>query len=544
MPSRLLKRTPQETGSRDHYSSRRPSTASFTVVTSWPRLQGLRMSESLSTSPRYTSTHPQGDAPFNLDYDLELLSHLDDPEAWKVLRDEGFSTRLIRDDDVREVYRFAEKHLHDEGQPPSSEVLIDQFDWLELDEPVTAIGDLIHRFRVQYMNNEGRDGLKAIGKQYEKDPMQVIPKMREYLRTYDDRVSPNGTINAADIPLERLRWGWDNWMPVGYLALVTGVSSIGKSIFACWLISALTRGRLDGEFKGEPTKVLLVANEDGLADMWGPRLTAAGADLECVEYLKYPDEWNIRDGMALIDREVERHDAKLVYIDCTLEHLPAAKGGESTYNPSFVRSSLKPLKAMCKDRKVAGVVSLHPPKAKGSSFSDWVAGSAAWVQSTRTGLLFGEHPEDHALLPQERRRVITSPAESRNVGEDVGSLEFEIKTKPLEIEGQTTSQPYITEPVTCGVTFDELMKPPYDDEPRQSKDAEIKALIDAGLEDGKWHPAMNELLESGGYNPSTIKTAAKGYVEKRKGKTCWWWAEKGTSPDSFQEVEVPDTLPN
>src|ERR1035441_5924558 len=238
----------------------------------------------------------------NLDLDLELLSHLPNPDTWTVFDAEGFKRNLILDDAVADIYVWAEDHRREHGTPATAAVLADEFD-LEFSEPETAIGDLITRLRQRYMKSQGRAALKGIGQQYNEDPSQVPALLLKTGRELTEVTTPRGTICAADVPLERLRWAWDNWMPVGYLALVTGVSSLGKSIFACWLISELTRGHLDGEFRGKPTKVLLVANEDGLGDMWGPRLTAAGADLQYVEYLRYPDDWAIRDGMALIDRE-------------------------------------------------------------------------------------------------------------------------------------------------------------------------------------------------------------------------------------------------
>ena len=59
----------------------------------------------------------------------------------------------------------------------------------------------------------------------------------------------------------------------------------------------------------------------------------------------------------------------------------------------------------------------------------------------------------------------------------------------------------------------------------------------------EWHPALSDDLHSKGYAGSTIKKAAKDYCERKKDKTCWWWAQKGTPASTFREVEVPDSIP-
>lgn len=493
------------------------------------------MSKSVSLTP----------STYALDLDEDFLSHLPRPAAWMVIKGEGIKSDLILDEEVRKIFEWQDDHFRQHGKPATASVLAEEFD-IELAEPLTAIGDLLDRLRERFIKNQGRERLKAIGETYKHDPSQV-PQMLvsegRYLSSLLTSHWRSGSVSAADVPLERLRWLWEPWVPLGYLGLVTGASSIGKSLFASWLIGCLSHGGLEGEFQGEPIKTLLVANEDGLADMWGPRLTAAGTDLTKVFHLRYPSDWNIRDGIDLLQTEIARHEAKLVYIDSTLEHLPQTKGSESGYSASFIRSALGPLRSICQENKIAGVISLHPPKGHGSSFASWVAGSAAFVQTTRTGLLFAEHPEDSGLAPQERRRVITSPAESRNVGKDAGSLEFEIRTKTIEIDGYPTQQPYITTPVSSDVTFEDLMYPAEGGESKQTKDAEIKEVVDAYLEDGKWRPALTEDLNTE-YALSTIKRATNGYVETKKGASCWWWAKKGTPHGSFrEEVEAPDSIP-
>lgn len=109
---------------------------------------------------------------YNLDLDEELLAHLPDPEAWLVLREEGFKETLIKDKEVKEIYLWAQTHLRDHSKPATASVLSDEFD-LEFEDPQTAIGDLIDRLRQRYMKESGREALKEIGEKYNEDPLQI-----------------------------------------------------------------------------------------------------------------------------------------------------------------------------------------------------------------------------------------------------------------------------------------------------------------------------------------------------------------------------------
>lgn len=110
-----------------------------------------------------------------VDPDIELLSHLPDPEAWIVLRGEKFRDELIEDDAVRTIYQWADQHYREHKEVATASVLDDEFE-IEFTEPETAIGDLIERMRKRYMKNRGRKALRDIGERFKEDPTSV-PKL-------------------------------------------------------------------------------------------------------------------------------------------------------------------------------------------------------------------------------------------------------------------------------------------------------------------------------------------------------------------------------
>ena len=98
--------------------------------------------------------------------------------------------------------------------------------------------------------------------------------------------SPPGRIvhvtRASDIRPQPVLWLWVNRLAIGTLNLIGGREGIGKSIFACWLAAAITRGRLPGVHEELPRAVIIAATEDSWAHTIVPRLIAHGADLTLV----------------------------------------------------------------------------------------------------------------------------------------------------------------------------------------------------------------------------------------------------------------------
>src|SRR5262249_21150306 len=77
-------------------------------------------------------------------------------------------------------------------------------------------------------------------------------------------------------------WLWENRIPRGMLGLIAGREGVGKSLTLAWLIAQITRGRLAGDERGTPRKVIICATEDSFAHTIVPRMIAADADLAMV----------------------------------------------------------------------------------------------------------------------------------------------------------------------------------------------------------------------------------------------------------------------
>src|SRR5438094_125727 len=77
-------------------------------------------------------------------------------------------------------------------------------------------------------------------------------------------------------------WLWENRIPRGMLGLLAGREGYGKSLVVAKLAADITRGKLAGDERGKPRRVIVCATEDSFAHTIVPRLYAVDANLALV----------------------------------------------------------------------------------------------------------------------------------------------------------------------------------------------------------------------------------------------------------------------
>lgn len=353
---------------------------------------------------------------------------------------------------------------------------------------------------------------------------------------------------ASSVRTRRVEWAWPGRWPIGYLTIQTGEEKIGKSVLFAKCAADLTHGRLDGAFR-KPTPVLIVAVEDALDNMWVPRLTVAGADLDLVAFLKIPDTWNVKDGIGLIEQGLDESKAQLLFVDAVMEHLPEARGGENANSVTFVRNCLRPLARMSAERDVASVISTHPPKRRATTFGDYYAASAAFTQVSRSCLVFAYHPDDQELPEEQQRRVLLRPRSS--FGRAPGTLSFRLTAESLVLDdGKEDEIVVATDLEQCSVTIRDLLRADRTGQPdadgrEQGKQAQLEQIIAEYLADGEWHPSLEKTLKASGWKHGTIQAARSKIARADKeGGTMnggWLWRLKdGPSLHSTDSSTLPD----
>jgi hypothetical protein len=344
------------------------------------------------------------------------------------------------------------------------------------------------------------------------------------------------TISAAAVQSHVIEWLWLGRLAFGYITVTTGFEKVGKSVFWVWAIAQLTNGKLTDD--GEPIDVLIVAREDGIEDMWKPRLALAGADMKRCYFLRFEElgaDWNLRDGNALTRVAIKETNARLVLIDAVLEHMPEPRGGESVNSPVFVRRVLTPLRELLREMKLACVISLHPSKGANPAgeFRDMVQTSQAWMAVSRLGLLVTWHPADMELEQESRRRVVLRGPS--NIGRDPGALEFSITGRMhTHDDGKTQERELADDVKPSAITYRDLatITAPSDDD---SKVARAMAIMRVLLSDGEWHPskdvyAVLNAAELGGRSTVSAAKRAAGIETRKVGfkDGIWQWRAKST----------------
>src|SRR4051812_47902231 len=63
-------------------------------------------------------------------------------------------------------------------------------------------------------------------------------------------------VRGSDTVAQKVDWLWtengQGRLPLGTLSVVAGDGNLGKSPFTLWLAAQITRGKLEGDLKGQP----------------------------------------------------------------------------------------------------------------------------------------------------------------------------------------------------------------------------------------------------------------------------------------------------
>lgn len=212
---------------------------------------------------------------------------------------------------------------------------------------------------------------------------------------------------ASSIVMKPVRWIWQDRIAEGTLALLAGREGIGKSSLAYTLVSEITRGKLDGQFKGKPRSVIVVATEDSWEFTIVPRLKAADADLDLVLQVEPadPDEYGISlprdiEELSFIAKE---YNTSLILLDPLMSRL----GTLDTHKDSDVRQALEPLVKMAGASNAAVLGLIHVNKSGASDPLNTLMGSRAFSAVARAVLYAAENPEnrDEKVLMQAKNNL-------------------------------------------------------------------------------------------------------------------------------------------
>lgn len=214
----------------------------------------------------------------------------------------------------------------------------------------------------------------------------------------------------SDVEPQEVKWLWHPYIPLGKLTLLEGDPGLGKTFISLTLAAAITRGwpllsqtgAPGDEF--EPSNVLYMTAEDGLADTLRPRLDAADADVNRVYTL---DGWELINekeetvtgavslgDVAVLEQALEKVKPKLVIVDPLQAYLGA---GVDMHRANEVRPVLSALGNLAEKHECAVICIRHLSKAMSPKAIYSGMGSIDFAAASRSILSVGEYEGERLL---------------------------------------------------------------------------------------------------------------------------------------------------
>jgi energy-coupling factor transporter ATP-binding protein EcfA2 len=231
----------------------------------------------------------------------------------------------------------------------------------------------------------------------------------------------------------RLEWVWEDMIPEQTLTLLAGTAGIGKSTILAWITGALTRGELEGAFKGKPIAVGFVAAEDDLKRTLIPRLDAARANRELVTsislLIERPNEEykglpTIANDLSALEAQIIENGIRVLIVDPVV----SVMDGDSV-KLSDVRRNLDRLSALGERTGCTIIAVTHFNKGSGNA-SEKITGSSAFRDTARSVLLL-------AVDEDSDQRILT--VDKSNYSPVKKSLAFSVRSVIVPVEDGETS---------------------------------------------------------------------------------------------------------
>lgn len=342
-------------------------------------------------------------------------------------------------------------------------------------------------------------------------------------------------IRVSDVVERPIEWLWPNRIPLGKITLFQGDPSVGKSTVTLDIAARITKGATwpDGHGTAPQGCVILVSAEDGIADTIRPRLTAAGAGLDCVHVLEgfATKEKGGVDPVSL-DTHVnqlhalllERPDVRLVIIDPISAYL----GGVDSHVNADVRKILGPLSKLAEARAVSFIIVTHMNKSAGTKAMYRGTGSLAFVAAARAAWAFSKDSGDPT------RRLMTLV--KNNLAREATGLAYTIVGDPPHVQWDPT-------PITT--TADEALgsESGSSDDRYEKEDAAdfLRELLAAGPKPAK---EVFAAAKQAGHSEATIKRAKRsaGVQTVQVGfHGGWMWSLKQSTGDQSLTEAHPES---
>jgi hypothetical protein len=233
----------------------------------------------------------------------------------------------------------------------------------------------------------------------------------------------------SKIKLRRVQFAIEGLVPISLLTLIAGTVDLGKSTLLDDWTARWTRGQLPGAFAGIPVNVLVASTEDDPETVIGPRLLAAGADLDRVFWARVPaDERDLilPDDLPALEPLIKKREIRALRLDPVLGYLP---NRVDVWKESDVRRALRPLQRIVRAHGMAFLGVMHFSKAQVDEVLMRIAHSGAFVQVARSVLVV---VRDFRPGADSTARLLVHP--KCNVGPKQTTTVFRLENRTVDDE--------------------------------------------------------------------------------------------------------------
>lgn len=337
---------------------------------------------------------------------------------------------------------------------------------------------------------------------------------------------------ASEIRARKVHFLATDLIPLGTLTVLSGNSGIGKTTIALRYLAQLTRGELDGFYKGKPQSVLILSPEDDESSVTRPRLEAAGADLDRVHfmsatrrtptgsidsYVQFPGD------VPMLVQAVKETGAAAVMIDPISSLVAGNLDKREDVRASFDRLAAE----VAKEHQLAIILIAHNRKG-GGQVRHMVSGSTAITDAARSVLAVAKDEENERIVLAVDKSSY-SRAEGTNLAYQLTSVDI-----PLG-NGQTTTVARADFLGESDVTVAELhARSSGEEQAEDDRNAAQAFLIDYLSQQPGGEAKAGEVIKAGrasGFNETEMKNARKRCknpkIASQKGRAMtsgWVWS--------------------
>jgi putative DNA primase/helicase len=345
---------------------------------------------------------------------------------------------------------------------------------------------------------------------------------------------------AKDIIIRPTQWLWEGHLLRGAQELLSGLPGLGKSQVQISLVACVTNGLPwpDGTAAMSPANVIMLTAEDTLDQEVVPRLIAARANLERVQFLKYIRS-DGKDRQFLLAEDLITLEGEVAMVGevalITIDPITACMGGTiDSHKTTEVRSQLGPLKDFAERNNVAVSTITHPAKSTSQKAIDQFIGSQAFVAQARIGHVCIKEFADGTDGEEDKAtgRILYTNAK-HNASIEMPTLAFRVvgKTIDQDADHEPITAPCITWEGSVNITADEALQAARASEGGGKKNnvqKEAQAFLKEILT-GAEPVAAKDVYSKGeqlGFSEDQIKRAKaklRGVVSVQTSDRIWTW---------------------